>query len=324
MPSLTARFYFQIVKQRLQRLRQASLSIPEVRAMREADARKTMKLPRRVRVDTENFSHVSGEWILPSGAPDDSVILYLHGGGYYAGSCVTHRVLVAHLAKEARLNALTINYRLAPEHPFPAALDDAYMVYRSLMQRNPALKIAIVGDSAGGGLAVALALKLRDNGLACPAALGLLSPWLDLTLSCETHDTLAAQDPYFPSREKLSSSAKMYAANIAADHPYVSPMFADLRELPPTLIHVGEREALLGDSQQLAARMTAANQTVILNVWPGMWHVWQHFAGKMREADDSLTKMGIFLHDTLAQHGNPETAVTADSHSNHHSGREAA
>lgn len=302
MPSLTARFYLQVVKQRLQRIRELAPDLTTMRAMREAEARKSLKLPRKVRIDTENFGHVAGEWLLPSGAAPDKAILYLHGGGYTQGSCVTHRALAAHLAQAARTNTLVINYRLAPEHPFPAALDDALLVYQQLTQRDPVLDVAIAGDSAGAGLAVALAITLRDRGQMRPAALGLLSPWVDLTLGADTYESRATVDPYFPTRERLATCADLYAAGQNLSLPGLSPVFGRLNDLPATMIHVGDKEVLLGDSQQLASLLEAAEGNCSLKVWPGMWHVWQHFAGKMREADDSLAELGTFLHERLTAH----------------------
>jgi acetyl esterase/lipase len=199
------------------------------------------------------------------------------------------------MAKAAGLDCFLLDYRLAPEHPFPAAVDDAQAAYLALHGENPTRRIVLAGDSAGGGLALALALRLRDAGHAAPGAMALLSPWTDLTLSLPTHQSKAAVDPFFPDSTTLAMAAQLYAGGGNLTQPGVSPHFAALHGLPRTLIHVGEHEALLGDAHALAANMQAAGSPVQLQEFEGMWHVWQIFAGRFAEADASVKALGAFL-----------------------------
>ena len=251
--------------------------------------------PKGVQVQTADLGGCSGEWLRPAGAAAGSVILYLHGGAYITGSCHTHRGLAGHLATAAGLDCFLLDYRLAPEHPFPAAVDDAHAAYLALHHQDPARSVVLAGDSAGGGLALALALRLRDTGHPAPGAMALLSPWTDLTLSLPTHQSKAAVDPFFPDTSTLAMAAQLYAGTQDLAQPLASPHFAALHGLPRTLIHVGEHEALLGDAHALAANMQAAGSPVQLQEFEGMWHVWQIFAGRFAEADASVKALGAFL-----------------------------
>lgn len=292
MASLKSRFFYHVVKHRLAKFRALKLPLPEARALRNKASAQLFKLPPGLSLEAAQLGGLPGEWLRPERA-GSGVLLYLHGGGYVQGSLDTHRGLAANLARASAASTYVVGYRLAPEHPFPAALDDAVAVYAALQAQAPGRRIALAGDSAGGGLALACALRIRAEGRVAPVALALMSPWTDLTLSNASHLSQAAVDPYFPNLSVLRGSAAAYVADGAhgdARHPLVSPQFADLRGLPPTLIHVGEREALLDDSRILAQKMGAA-----LAVYPGMWHVWQAFGGRFREADHSLAALGAFV-----------------------------
>jgi len=295
LPSLKSRFFYYAVKRQLRKFALRGGSLEQVRAARDKSSQRMFPAPQGVQVQAAQLGDCPGEWLRPAGASVDSVILYLHGGAYITGSCHTHRGLAGHLAKAAGLNCFLLDYRLAPEHPFPAAVEDAQAVYLALHAQNPHRTIVLAGDSAGGGLALALALRLRDADHTAPGAMALLSPWTDLTLSLPTHQSKAAVDPFFPDTSTLSMAAQLYVGNAGLKQPLVSPHFASLDSLPRTLIHVGEHEALLGDAQALAAKLQAAGTSVQLQEFQGMWHVWQIFAGRFAEANTSVKQLGAFL-----------------------------
>ena len=295
MQSLRSRLYYRVVRYQLSQLAQRNLPLPEYRLAREAAAERFFKLPKDVKVEAGRVAGCAVEWLRPEFQAGPGVLLYLHGGAYTGGSCITHRALASRLGLAARHTTLLLDYRLAPEHPFPAALDDALAVYQELRQSDPARPIALAGDSAGAGLALALAILLRDQGAAPPVALALMSPWTDLALTHATHQTKAAVDPYFSSTARLASAAQMYAGDTPLHHPLVSPHYAQLHTLPETLIHVGDKEALLDDSRVLAQRMRAQGSRASIQVFPGMWHVWQTLGGRMPEADGSIAGLGDFL-----------------------------
>ncbi len=295
MPSLKSRFFYYAVKRQLRKFAVRGGSLEQVRAARDKSSQRMFPQPKGVQVQATQLGGCSGEWLRPAGAAAGSVILYLHGGAYITGSCHTHRGLAGHIAQAAGLDCFLLDYRLAPEHPFPAAVEDAHAVYLALHQQYPARSIMLAGDSAGGGLALALALRLRDTGHPAPGAMALLSPWTDLTLSLPTHHSKAAVDPFFPDTSTLAMAAQLYAGKQNLTQPLASPHFAALHGLPRTLIHVGEHEALLGDAQALATTMQAAGSPVQLQEFEGMWHVWQLFAGRFAEADDSVKALGAFL-----------------------------
>jgi acetyl esterase/lipase len=301
MQSLRSHFYYHLMKRQLAKSRRVNLPIDVIRANGEKSGRKLGRLLKEVDVEGETIEGLKAEWIRPKAAKSSSLMLYLHGGAYIFGSIATHRRLAAALAIEAGASALIVEYRRAPEDPFPAAVDDALRCYLALRARHPQASIAVAGDSAGGGLAVALCLRLRDGGFDAPAALALLSPWADLTLGNMTHETKAALDPFFPDRSILRGAAAAYAGRHDLRDPSISPQLADLSRLPPTLIHVGSLEALLDDAIVLNDRMSAAGTSVELEVFNGMWHVWQAFAGMFPEADQSVARLGAFLGKHLAE-----------------------
>ena len=250
--------------------------------------------PRGARGEVVDMNGVSAERVTTPQS-GGRVVLYLHGGGYCVGSCATHRPLAAHIARAAGAVSYVPEYRLAPEHPHPAALDDALVAYRWLLSQNikPA-QIAIGGDSAGGGLAVATALAIRDAGLPQPAALVLISPWVDLTLSGDSAKTHAARDPML-SHSIGALWSRLYIGTHAANHPLCSPLFANLAGLPPMLIQVGSEEILLSDSQRLEQRAQTAGVKVQLHLYDKMWHDFQLQAGVLRESDAAIAEIGAFV-----------------------------
>ncbi|MCP4658209.1 MAG: alpha/beta hydrolase [bacterium] len=222
-------------------------------------------------------------------------MLYLHGGGFVLGSITSHRHLVARISRASAARCLAIDYRLAPEDPFPAALDDAVAAYRWLLDHNvdPA-RLVVAGDSAGAGLGVIAMTVVRDQGAPLPAALVCISPWTDFEGNSDSLERNAELDPIVQ-REGLIKMAKLYLGDTDPHHPRVSPRAADLRGLPPTLIQVGESETLLDDALGLAEGAGAAGVEVELDLWPEMIHVWHHFAGRLKEGRQAIDKVGEFV-----------------------------
>lgn len=227
------------------------------------------------------------------------VLLYLHGGAYALGSAAAAAGLAADLARRSGTRAVSIDYRLAPEHPYPAAVHDAAAAYHALLDSGvPASHIAVAGESAGAGLAVATLLAARAAELPQPAAAVLLSPWIDLTLSGASITGKAAADPALTA-DGLRRRAADYVAGASPTDPLISPLFADLTGLPPLLIQVGSSEILLDDATALAARAAAADVAVTLQVTPGVPHVFQGFAAILDEGEAALSRAGSFLRSHL-------------------------
>lgn len=226
-----------------------------------------------------------------------AVVLYFHGGGYILGSPATHRGLTGHLARATGATVVVPDYRLAPEHPFPAALEDAASVYQALLDTGlePG-EIALAGDSAGGGLSLALAMRLRDQGQALPASLTLLSPWTDLTNS-----QLSSPDcePVL-THGWIDKAARLYAGSESRTTPLMSPVYGDLTGLPPLLIQVGSQEILLNDAQRLAERARSQDVTTTLEIYNSLWHVFQVHAGQLDRATEAVATAGQFIRRTLA------------------------
>jgi acetyl esterase/lipase len=273
-----------------------SASIEEQRAAMEAMA---IPPPEGTAVDPVDAGGVPAEWI---GAPDADatrVILYLHGGGYCIGSLNSHRPFVARLSGATGCFALAADYRLAPEHPHPAAVDDAVEVYRWLLQHGAdPTRMAIAGDSAGGGLTVATLLALRDRGEPLPAAAVCISPWVDMEGTGQSMTTNADADPMV-GRESLLRLAAAYIGDGDPRAPLASPIHADLSGLPPMLVHVGGAETLLDDARTLATRAEAAGVDVTLEVWDDMIHVWHAFE-MLPEAGQALARIAEFVDKHLA------------------------
>ncbi|GBD14461.1 Monoterpene epsilon-lactone hydrolase [bacterium HR25] len=251
--------------------------------------------PQDVKYEPVGAGGVRAEWVVPQEVSDDRTILYLHGGGYVLCSPHTHREMVAHLAKAARARALLIDYRLAPEHPFPAAVEDSLAAYRWLLgQGVRPQRIAIAGDSAGGGLTVATLVGLRYTGQPLPAAGVCFSPWTDLACTGETLTTKAQEDPIVQ-KPLVEQLAQMYLAGADPKAPLASPLYADLTGLPPLLVQVGTAETLLDDSTRLVERARRAEVDVTLEVWEGMPHVWHFFVSFLPEAQQAVQKAGEFI-----------------------------
>jgi acetyl esterase/lipase len=293
MPSLRGRLIYWLLK--VQRTSfDPNKSVQQQRSWLEKQV-KRVPMPRNVAVQPSTIGEMPAEWLRPINVKDDRVVLYLHGGGYTMGSCNTHRTLGARLAIASQTPVLMIEYRLAPEFPFPAALEDALAAYRWLIEPGrPARPIALAGDSAGGGLAIASSITLRDRSDRLPAAIACMSPWADLAVQGESMMTRAKADPLI-SRESSLLYAGLYVAGHDPVSPLISPVYADLRGLPPLLIQVGDCEVLLSDSVCLAERARQAGIDATLEVWDSMWHVWQTYAGYVTEAQQAIDRIGAFI-----------------------------
>jgi acetyl esterase/lipase len=241
---------------------------------------------------------------------DATVLLYFHGGAYAVGSAADGVGLVSDIARRAGSRAYCVEYRLAPENPYPAAVDDALVAYRGLIDAgvDPA-SVAVVGESAGGGLALALLLRIRDLGLPLPAVAAVLSPWADLTMSGASLAGKAQADPALTAHA-LALRARSYLADADPATAYASPALADLRGLPPLLIQAGSAEILLDDAIRLAARAAADDVAVTLEVVPGAPHVFQAFAGVLDEAAAALDHVGEFLRAHQPRHGSHHRSST--------------
>lgn len=262
----------------------------------------------RVAVEATTVNGLYAEWLRPKTAQAGKVLLYLHGGAYLVGSCRTHRQMVSHIARAAGIHALVPEYRLAPEHPFPAAIEDAVGVYRWLLANGfSASDIFMAGDSAGGGLTVATLLSLRHAGIPMPAAVVLLSPFLDVTASGETATTRADQDPWFDAKDMVVVTDYYCPPGTDLKNPLVSPVFANVAGLPPTYIQVGDDEILLSDSTRFADKMKDAGLDVEVEIWPEMWHVFQLFIGKMPESRRAIKRIGAYLARRMQTEQSSET-----------------
>jgi phosphinothricin tripeptide acetyl hydrolase len=271
-----------------------SLTTAERRAQYER-AERAFPTPPDVKVERVNAPAAPAEWLRPPSAEPGRVVLYLHGGGYVIGSPRSHRHLAAAIAGAAGASALLLDYRLAPEHPYPAAVEDATAAYRWLLDQAIAPEhIVIAGDSAGGGLTVATLLALREARVPLPAGGVCISPWVDLTCGGASYRTMADADPIVR-RAEVEEMARAYLGVTPPRTPLASPLFADLRDLPPLLIHVGSDEVLLDDAVQLAERAKAAGVDATLEIYDHMIHVWHWFLPMLDEAHAAVETIGRFV-----------------------------
>ncbi len=289
MPSIE---HEQIVEMMAGGLGLEGLSVSDQREIFESTA---TQADADVLTEVVNIGSVSAEWISITGTNAERVVLYLHGGAYTMGSANTHRALAGRIARASCARVLLPNYRLAPEHPFPAAVEDAVACWRWLLSQGYlANKAAIAGDSAGGGLALAAVLSLKAAGETLPACIVGLSPWLDLEATGTSAEPGAVDDPML-TRDGLRSSGLDYAPNDLTD-PLASPLFGDLQNMPPVLLQVGTREVLLSDSTRFAEKARASGVDVTLDVEEGLIHVWHMLPG-IPEAQESVERIGKFIAD---------------------------
>ncbi len=310
MPSLKSQLFNLMVKNghllRFRLKRESwdfSTSVPRFREQCESGAQRFGKLPEGIAIAPVTIEGLppglAAEWIRPATAGDDpasseGVVFYVHGGGYISGSCSDHRAIVAKIVQGSGKAMLLFEYRLAPENPYPAALEDSLTAYRWLLAQGIASsQIVIAGESAGGGLALATLLALRDQAIPLPAAGVILSPWTDLTLAGESHRTRAkvAIDP--PGMSAVCS--KYYYADHDPTNPYISPLYGDLHGLPPLLIYVGDHEMLLDDAVRFAEKAKAAGVEVGLTVGEGMVHCYPLMAPAFPEATQAMAEICAFI-----------------------------
>jgi len=249
-----------------------------------------------VTLEPVDLDGVRGEWSTAPGADASRALIFLHGGGYCSGSIVSHRRMATEAGRAGGVRALAVEYRLAPEHPFPAARDDAMTAWRRLRRDGyPAGRIAVGGDSAGGNLALVLAGELKRAGEDLPVCLWLVSPWTDLSMSGATLTSKSPVDPLIH-KEYLEELAKAFApANMERKDPRLSPLHADLKGLPPMLIQVGSAETLLDDAVRLAAAAGEADVSTTLEIWPNMIHAWPLWNAELEPGRRALAHAGAFL-----------------------------
>ena len=276
--------------------RHPGFSVEEVRSPHERLT--TLPLPLPVQIQPVRVGELAAEWVSPWSGVGQAVIYYLHGGGYITGSPRTHRLMTAEIARATRGRLLALDYRLAPEHPYPAAVEDTWLGYHWLLQQglNPA-QIVLAGDSAGAGLCIALLLRLREAGLPLPAGAICLAPWFDLAIEGESVRTNARID--YLNEVLLRGAASMYLADAHPNTPLASPLYADLHGLPPLLIQVGTADLLLDDTRRFVARAQAAGVNVTVTLAEEMVHCYQFFYPISSEARQSVRQMKQFVQERI-------------------------
>jgi acetyl esterase/lipase len=255
-----------------------------------------------VTLEAADLDGVAGEWSIVPGSDPGRVLLFFHGGGYCSGSIRSHRRMVTEAGRSAGVRTLAVGYRLAPEHPYPAQLDDAAAVWRVLRQLGIAPeRIAIGGDSAGGNLSIALLIRLRDAGEALPACAWLISPWTDLTLSGATLVSKDAADPLIHKEYLSELAAAFVPPGMDAADPRISVLKAQLAGLPPLMIQAGSAETLLDDAVRFAGAAGAADVPVTLEIWPHMIHAWQLWNAHLKPGRDAINSAGAFMRRCLGR-----------------------
>ena len=275
------------------------MTIDEMRRGMESRT-KLANLPRKTKIEKVSFNGISAEWICAKEAHEGRVILYLHGGGYNIGSPNTHRELAAHISMASGAKVLLPDYRLAPEHPFPSALEDATSAYRWLLDTGlTGGDISIAGDSSGGGLSIATSISLRDAGEPSPASIVCISPWTDLEMSGNSIKTHAEIDPML-NLQSLKIMASNYIGDADPRSPLISPIHADLKGISPLLIHVGSDEMLLDDSTRIAEKAKSAEVDVTIKIYDQMWHAWHLNVRLMPEAKNAIQELSSFIRKHFA------------------------
>jgi monoterpene epsilon-lactone hydrolase len=295
-PSLMARAAALFCRVLLKRpLMGKRLDLPFARRRLELPSRLPQFPPRGLRVERSTEPLLKGEWLIPEDTAPRRTLLYLHGGGYFACSPRTHRSVAAHLAVRARARVISLDYRLAPEHPFPAALDDAVAAVRALRAQGvDHHALGIAGDSAGGGLALATLMALRDAGDPVPGAAALFSPWTDLAATGESLKRNADSEAMLPVH-LVREAGMLYAGSAPLEHPYVSPFYGEFKGLPSLLILASDSEILLDDTLRVVQKAREAGVAVECEVWREMIHAWPVATPLVREARDAVAAAGAYF-----------------------------
>ncbi len=258
-----------------------------------------IRVPRGYHHEEVSAGGVPGEWLWRDGLEERRTLLYLHGGGYVFCSPATHRDLVRRISDASGSRVLSLDYRLAPEHPHPAALEDALTAYRWLLKSGiKPSRLGVLGDSAGGGLTLALLQTLRDRNIPLPACAVCLSPWTDLYATGNSIRGMAGRDPLLRPHQ-IAGYARLYAREEELQKPAVSPLYGDFSQLPPLLLQAGSEEILLDDSRRAARKAETAGTPVRLEIWPGMIHVFQALAHYIPEGKTAIARMGAFIKENI-------------------------
>lgn len=299
--------YLRLVKNLIVRRRKHD-NIPLLRRLFDMVTRRN-RMPKNIDCKRFHIADIPAALLTPKDADSQSVMLYLHGGGYVVGSINSHKAFVGKIAKTTGITALLIDYRLAPEHPCPAAVDDALAAYLWLLEQGTKPEnIVIAGDSAGGGLTLATLLAIKQQKHPMPATAICLSPWTDLAATGESVKTEANSDPMIDASQ-LVHWGKHYAGECDLTDPFVSPLYADLTGFPPLFIQVGFNEVLRDDSVRLHHRAMAAGIAVDLEVWDDMFHVWQFFWPYIKEANDAIKHISQHIHKHLGKAKNVKSSI---------------
>lgn len=307
MPSLRCKILFWTFRsrQRLHALFQRGRpdwsqweTISRFREQCERGARRFGRLPEGISVQNAGIGTIHGEWIVHRDSPSRQVLFFVHGGGYVSGSCADHRIHASKFVSQTGVRALLYDYRLAPEHPFPAALEDSICAYTWLLSQNiPSENIVFVGDSAGGGLVLALLLALRDQNISLPAAAVCISPWTDL--SCQGNSYRLNASKCLSPAGTWQAFSQHYLQGQNPKNPYISPLYGDPRNLPPLFISAGSNEILRDDARDFALKASAAKTEVILRIEEGMFHCFPVCAPLFPEASQAMNEICTFIKSRL-------------------------
>ena len=257
-------------------------------------------LPEGIEIQSVAENGVKGEWIKSGSVVDSKVVVYFHGGGFIMGSLKSSRGLAILLSQVTQCPVFSVDYRLAPENPFPAALDDAVAVYYWLENKGfLAENLAFVGDSAGSGLALSAISVLKNNHRKLPGVVGLITPWLDLLGTGQSRKTKQDSDPWYNPDSIELQAGRIYAGENDLGNPLISPFYADITGFPPILIQAAGEDTLVDDSLQFYEKWKGTGVEITLEYWEEMWHVWHHFAGQLPEAQEALSQLGQFIKEKM-------------------------